>query len=164
MRVRRRHLRQPRVWAQLERSTGGLASAMQSWKVCSLPLLVARSACAHSSALHQWPSIAVSLCLTKHSSVCTAVGTTGLVMDLSSVAVEDIQPALGTLPLKDGAAKQSTPAAPKESLPENTKQTAPTASLAATPIPAQSHSGADKQEVLLISYACLSMLARRLAF
>ena len=61
--------------------------------------------------------------------------------------MEDIQPALGTLPLKDGAAKQSTPAAPKESLPENTKQTVPTASSAATPIPAQSHSGVDKQEV-----------------
>ena len=91
------------------------------------------------------------------------MGATGPVIDLSPVAVEDIQPALGTLPLKDGATKQSTPTAHKESLPETTKQTAPTASSAATPTPAQSHSGADKQEVLLISHACLGMLAQCLA-
>ena len=88
------------------------------------------------------------------------MGTTGPVIDLSPVAVEDIQPALGTLPLKDGATKQSTPAAHKESLPETTKQTAPTASSAATPVPAQSHSGVDKQEVFLITYACLGMPAQ----
>ena len=94
----------------------------------------------------------------------TAVNATGLVINLSLVAVEDIQPALGTLPLKDGVAKQSTPAAPKESLPENTKQTVPTASSAATSIPAQSHSDTDKQEVRLISHACLRMLTQCLAF
>ena len=83
--------------------------------------------------------------------VHAAGNAAGLLMYLSSGAVEDIQPARGTLPLNSGAAKQSAPAAPKESLPEITKQTAPAAIAPAPSITTQSHSNADKQEVLLIS-------------